>query len=101
MSSTFLLLFTVILLTLGYFVYGRFLKRVFGIEKHRPTPAYTERDGVDYEPAKNWLVLFGHHFSSISGAGPIVGPVVACAYWGWGPSVLWLLIGAQIKLTNF
>jgi carbon starvation protein len=94
MSSSLLLLFTIIILALGYLIYGRFLKRVFGVDPHRATPAFEKRDGVDFEPAKNWLVLFGHHFSSISGAGPIVGPVVACAYWGWGPSVLWLLIGA-------
>jgi carbon starvation protein len=94
MPSALLLLITMVLLVSGYVFYGRKLKRVFGIEESRLTPAYTERDGVDYEPARNWLVLFGHHFSSISGAGPIVGPVVACAYWGWGPSVLWLLIGA-------
>ena len=46
MSSGFLLFFTIIILALGYFVYGRFLKRVFGVDKHRPTPAHTERDGT-------------------------------------------------------
>jgi len=50
-------------------------------------------DDVDYIPAKNWWVLFGHHFSSICGAGPIVGPVLAVAYWGWGVSVIWILFG--------
>ncbi len=94
MSSVALLVLTILILTLGYFIYGRFLKHTFGVDPNRKTPAFDQRDGVDFEPAKNWLVLFGHHFSSISGAGPIVGPVVACAYWGWGPSVLWLLIGA-------
>jgi carbon starvation protein len=48
---------------------------------------------VDYVPAKNWLVLFGHHFSSIAGAGPIVGPVIACCIWGWSPVLLWVVLG--------
>ncbi len=51
-------------------------------------------DGRDFVPAKNWLVLFGHHFSSICGAGPIIGPALAVAYWGWAPSLLWLLVGS-------
>jgi carbon starvation protein len=45
-------------------------------------------------PAKNWFVLFGHHFSSIAGAGPILGPVIACAVWGWGPAILWIILGS-------
>ena len=94
MNSAVLLTSALVLLSIGYFFYGRLLSRVFGIEKSKPTPAHTKRDGVDFEPAKNWWVLFGHHFSSICGAGPIVGPVLACAYWGWGPSVIWLLVGA-------
>jgi carbon starvation protein len=48
---------------------------------------------VDYIPAKNWLVLFGHHFASISGAGPIIGPVIAVMLWGWLPALLWVVIG--------
>jgi len=95
MNSAVLLLITLVALSLGYFLYGRFLSRgIFGIDQSRTTPAHTKRDGIDFEPAKHWLILFGHHFSSICGAGPIVGPVLACAYWGWGPSVLWLVIGA-------
>ena len=67
----------IILLWAGYFFYGRLAARVFGIEPKRATPAFTKTDGVDYVPASNWLVLFGHHFASIAGAGPIIGPVLA------------------------
>ncbi len=56
------------------------------------TPAIAKNDGVDYCPAHP-LVLFGHHFSSIAGAGPIVGPIIAAAAFGWGPALLWPLLG--------
>ncbi len=81
-------------LYLGYLIYGRFMSRLWSVNPDRATPAVTRRDGVDYVPARNWTVLFGHHFASISGAGPIVGPVLACAVWGWFPSLLWLVFGA-------
>lgn len=77
---------------LAYRLYGRFLSRVFGLDSSRPTPAHAQRDGVDFEPAHRF-VLFGHHFASIAGAGPIVGPILA-SYFGWGAVVLWLLLGA-------
>lgn len=69
---------------------------MMGIDPGRVTPAHTKNDGVDYVPAKHWLVLFGHHFSSICGAGPIVGPVIAVAYWGWGVSLIWILLGSVL-----
>jgi carbon starvation protein len=61
------------------------------VDPKRSTPAHTKRDGVDYVPTR-LPVLFGHHFASIAGAGPIVGPVAA-AYLGWGPVVLWIIFG--------
>jgi len=94
MSAIVVLLGAMVWLALGYRLYGRFLSAVVGIDPARTTPAHTLRDGVDFVPAKNWLVLFGHHFSSICGAGPIVGPALAVAYWGWAPSLLWLLVGS-------
>jgi carbon starvation protein len=94
MSAIVVLLGAMAWLALGYRLYGRFLAAAVGIDPTRPTPAHTRRDGVDFVPAKNWLVLFGHHFSSICGAGPIVGPALAVAYWGWAPSLLWLLAGS-------
>lgn len=80
-------------LFLGYQLYGRFLaRRVFQLDPDRPTPAHTCYDGIDYCPAKT-PVLFGHHFASIAGLGPILGPALA-VIWGWLPAVLWVLCGA-------
>lgn len=80
-------------LVLGYLFYGRFLDRRLGIDPSRPTPAHEYRDDIDFIPAKT-AILIGHHFSSIAGAGPIVGPIIAAAAFGWLPSVLWIVIGA-------
>ena len=78
----------------GYIFYGRVISRLWGIDPARRTPAIEHPDGVDYVPAKHWTVLFGHHFSSIAGAGPIIGPVIACFYWGWLPALIWIVIGS-------
>jgi carbon starvation protein len=96
MSSRVLVLVALVFLLLGYRVYGRFISRVLGIDPERRTPAHTHYDGVDYVPVRHWLVLFGHHFSSICAAGPIVGPALAVAYWGWGPSIVWILLGGVL-----
>ncbi|MFN7170966.1 MAG: carbon starvation protein A, partial [Candidatus Omnitrophota bacterium] len=82
-----------ILLGGAYFVYGRRLDKNFGIDPKRDTPSHTQADGLDYIAAKHWTVLFGHHFASIAGAGPIVGPIIAVSLWGWGPSILWIILG--------
>ncbi len=75
-----------------YFVYGKRLeKEVVRADPNRPTPAVKLRDNVDYVPAKPW-VLYGHHFASIAGAGPITGPAIAMA-WGWLPGLLWVWLG--------
>ena len=91
-----LLLVVVALLGGGYLVYGRLVARLVGVDPSRPTPAHTKYDGVDYVPARQWLVLFGHHFSSICAAGPIVGPALAVAYWGWAPSIVWIVLGGVL-----
>lgn len=90
-----LLLFvtTIILFILAYRLYGAFLDRRFGIRPERKTPAHTQYDGTDYMPART-PVLMGHHFSSIAGAGPIVGPIIAVAFFGWLPAVLWIIVGS-------
>jgi len=77
----------------GYLLYGSFLARRFGLDDSRQTPAVRLEDGHDYCPARK-PVLFGHHFSSIAGAGPIVGPVLAAIAFGWLPALLWIVIGA-------
>ncbi|MBN2171291.1 MAG: carbon starvation protein A [Candidatus Krumholzibacteriota bacterium] len=78
---------------LAYFVYGRRLaRRILGFEPDRPTPAHVKQDGVDYVPS-NRLVLFGHHFATIAGLGPILGPAIA-VIWGWVPALLWVLFGS-------
>ncbi len=75
-----------------YIVYGkRIEKEVVKADPKRPTPAVKLRDNVDYVPAKPW-VLYGHHFASIAGAGPITGPAIAMA-WGWLPGLLWVWFG--------
>ena len=81
-------------LLIGYIFYGRFMAKLWGTDPARKTPAIEHPDGIDYVPAKHWTVLFGHHFSSIAGAGPIIGPVIACYYWGWLPALIWIVIGS-------
>jgi carbon starvation protein len=94
MSSVWILVFALGWYAVAYRWYGRHLARIIGVDPTVPTPATIRNDGVDYVPAKNWLVLFGHHFSSICGAGPIIGPALAVIYWGWVPSLLWIVVGA-------
>ncbi len=75
-----------------YFTHGKYLeKNVFKADPSRETPARKFYDGIDYVPA-NKYVLYGHHFASIAGAGPIVGPAIALA-WGWLPVLLWVWFG--------
>ena len=78
---------------IAYIFYGRELleRRVVRADPTRRTPAYERFDGVDYVPA-NKYVLYGHHFASIAGAGPIVGPAIAMAY-GWFLPIIWVLFG--------
>lgn len=89
----FLLLISIVFFVFIYRYFGAFLDRRCSIDNTRPTPAHTLQDGVDYVPTRA-SILFGHHFSSIAGAGPIVGPILAAMYFGWGPTWIWILIGA-------
>ena len=92
-AMVYLLLISIIFFGLAYRIFGAFMDRRCGLDDARPTPAHTQEDGVDYVPTRA-SILFGHHFSSIAGAGPIVGPILAAMYFGWGPTWLWILIGA-------
>jgi carbon starvation protein len=88
-----ILVIGVVLFILAYRFYGGWLDKQFGINPSNVTPAHEDFDGVDYVPAKT-PVLMGHHFSSIAGAGPIVGPIIAVSFFGWLPAVLWIIIGS-------
>ena len=80
---------------LGYGVYSRFLaRRVFRLDREFVTPAHAQRDDVDYLPTRP-SVLFGHHFASITGLAPMLGPAVA-VIWGWAPALLWVVLGATL-----
>ncbi|MFU8849043.1 MAG: carbon starvation protein A [Opitutales bacterium] len=88
-----LLALSALLLALAYRFYGIFLEKRCGIDPERETPACEINDGVDYVPTRA-SVLFGHHFSSIAGAGPIVGPIIAAAAFGWLPTWIWIILGS-------
>lgn len=78
---------------MAYRIYGRWLARhIFKLDDQRPTPSVQFRDDHDYVPTSP-AVVFGHHFTSIAGTGPIVGPAVAVV-WGWGPALIWVLVGS-------
>jgi len=78
---------------MGYKVYAKFLaEKVFGVQPDRPTPAHELEDGTDYVPTDR-KVLWGHHFTSIAGAAPIVGPAIG-VIWGWVPAALWIVLGS-------
>ncbi len=91
MSAIIILLISILLLLIGYIFYGGWLVKIWGIDPKRKTPAEAICDDKDYIPTNN-SVLFGHHFASIAGAGPINGPIQA-AIFGWLPVVLWIIIG--------
>ncbi len=78
---------------LAYHTYGRYLARkIFQLDPNRVTPANEINDGIDFVPTHR-SVVFGHHFTSIAGTGPIVGPAIA-VFWGWVPALIWVLIGS-------
>ncbi|TVQ66967.1 MAG: carbon starvation protein A [Balneolaceae bacterium] len=91
MNLIVLILISAVIFLFAYRFYGRFISDKLGLDDQNVTPAHTQKDGVDYIPSKTPMVL-GHHFASIAGAGPIVGPVIAVAF-GWIPAVLWIIIG--------
>ncbi|HRK03260.1 MAG TPA: carbon starvation CstA family protein, partial [Oligoflexia bacterium] len=82
-------------MAIGYRYYSAFIAaKVLALDSSRTTPAHTHYDGHNYHPTNKW-VLFGHHFAAISGAGPLIGPVLA-AQFGFLPGLLWLVIGVVI-----
>jgi carbon starvation protein len=93
MNSLLIAAIAFFLLLLGYIFYSRKVERWVGLDENEVPPSVTMNDGVDYVPAKHWTILFGHHFASIAGAAPILGPVIACLYWGWLPALIWIVVG--------
>ncbi|HCL15999.1 MAG TPA: carbon starvation protein A [Pseudomonas sp.] len=92
MSAIALLLVGLGAMALGYVFYSQFIaERIYRLDPNYRTPAHTMRDGVDYVPT-NKFVLWGHHFTSVAGAAPIVGPAIA-VIWGWGPAFAWVVFG--------
>jgi len=87
-----LVLTAAVVLAIAYRYYSAFLAaKVLALDPARPTPAHTRSDGHNFVPTNRW-VLFGHHFAAITGAGPLIGPVLA-AQFGYAPGFLWLVIG--------
>ena len=85
------MLIAIVVLAIGYFGYAKWLEKTWGIDLKRPTPAVSKNDGKDFSPASRWTV-FAHQFTSITGAGPVTGPIIA-AMFGWLPALLWMLVG--------
>ena len=93
MNTLLMCVIVFVLYFIAYHTYGKFLaKKIFNLDPNRTVPAVEFNDGVDYVPTKK-EVLFGHHYTSIAGLGPIVGPAIA-VIWGWVPALLWVLLGS-------
>jgi len=95
-NSLTLLIIVGIWLIAGYFIYGKFLeKKLIKPNNKNKTPAQIYQKQIDFKPTKK-IFLFGHHFASIAGAGPIIGPILAVSYFGWFFVVLWIALGSVL-----
>ena len=91
MHSLPIVAFAIVAFIAAYLFYGRWLVKTWGIDEKAVTPAHRFEDGEDYAPASRFTV-FSHQFSSITGAGPVTGPIIA-AMFGWAPALAWLIVG--------
>ena len=91
MNGLLLLGLSALILIVAYLFYGRYLVKTWGIDPKATTPAVAKEDGTDFVPTNKWSV-FAHQFSSIAGAGPVTGPVMAMMF-GWLPAFLWVIVG--------
>ena len=92
MQSVMIVVLGIAGMAFGWFFYSKFIAtKIFRLDPEFVTPAHRRNDGVDYIPT-NKYVLWGHHFTSVAGAAPIVGPAIA-VYWGWVPAMLWVVLG--------
>ena len=95
MDAIILIIVTFTAYIVAYNTSGRFLaRRIFNLKEKNLTPSNQFKDGKDFVPTKKW-VIFGHHYTSIAGTGPIVGPAIGII-WGWVPAILWILIGSIV-----
>ncbi len=88
----FYILFVMGIFIVAYFTYGKFIEKTYQIKETEDVPSKKIYDGVDFVPT-NKFVLLGHHFSSIAGAGPIIGPILAGGVFGWLPAIVWIVLG--------
>jgi carbon starvation protein len=95
MNSFWILLIAIVWLIVGYRFYGRFIEKRLKISDKNKTPASTKKESVDFS-ASSKPFLLGHHFASIAGAGPIIGPILAVNYFGWVPVIIWVLLGSVL-----
>lgn len=91
MNGLILMACTIVALFVGYRFYARWLEKNWGVDPNAKTPAQLKNDGNDYVPTNKWTV-FSHQFTSITGAGPVTGPIIA-AMFGWLPATLWMIFG--------
>ena len=91
MNGLILMACTIVALFVGYRFYARWLEKTWGVDPNAKTPAQAKNDGNDYVPTSKWTV-FSHQFTSITGAGPVTGPIIA-AMFGWLPATLWMIFG--------
>jgi carbon starvation protein len=95
MSTVLLMVGAFVGYLVAYHTYGRFLaRRIFRIDANAPVPAVAQRDDNDYVPTRR-IIVFGHHFTSIAGTGPIVGPAIG-VIWGWVPAFIWVFVGSIV-----
>ena len=102
MNGLVIVLIGIVALGAGYLFYGRWLAKKWGIDPNAKTPAYTHEDGEDYVPSSKFTV-FSHQFSSIAGAGPVTGPILASVF-GWVPVLLmanhWWTCSSELYRTS-
>lgn len=95
MNTLLLLVVPIVGYIIMYRIYGKFIsKRIFKINPNAVVPSKEFEDGIDYVPTKK-EIIFGHHFTSIAGTGPIVGPAIAII-WGWVPAIIWIFVGSVV-----
>ena len=93
METLFIAVGSLVLYLIAYNTYGKWLgRKIFKLDPEAPVPSVALNDDRDYVPTKK-SIIFGHHFTSIAGTGPIVGPALA-VIWGWVPALLWVLFGS-------